>query len=192
MHQRIFVTLLHSVASSLFAAAAVAQSGPAAYLELVETQRAPIPSNCSAWRELYPAYGTQYHQDWYIDNDGDGEISVCDYIQLNGQYHHVEWAGPTYYLSCGGVNTVWEPYAASVVANPVCQLWHRIVPWDPASVHVTGFEDANQDGMVSPCDFVVLGGQSCHIDDIRLNMTVRSGEPVSGDVETWGSVKSRY
>jgi hypothetical protein len=90
------------------------------------------------------------------------------------------------------VTGIWEPFDPGVVANPTCQMWHRIVPFDPAPVHVDAFQDVNQDGTVSPCDTVVLGGVSCHIDDIRLNVVVRAGVPVPGESETWGSVKSRY
>ncbi|NNF08249.1 MAG: hypothetical protein HKN21_15910, partial [Candidatus Eisenbacteria bacterium] len=59
----------------------------------------PAPPDCSTWHELYPAYCANSHQDSYMDN-GDGCLSACDEIVLDGVTYHITWVGPTYYMTC--------------------------------------------------------------------------------------------
>ena len=54
-----------------------------------------MPPPGSHWRELFPNPGTD-HQDVYVDN-GDGVLSACDLIKLNGLDFHITWVGPTYH-----------------------------------------------------------------------------------------------
>ena len=47
------------------------------------------PSNCTTWQAKTAAGDSiAVHQDDYRDN-GDGVVSVCDYIQLDGVWYHI-------------------------------------------------------------------------------------------------------
>ena len=60
-----------------------------------------IPPFCATWHEISPVFCRTYHQDGFADN-GDGVVSPCDFIILNGVTYHVDSAGPTVYLDCSG------------------------------------------------------------------------------------------
>lgn len=159
------------------------------FLELVEPLRAPIPANCSNWEELFPTPGLISHQDEYVDADGDGEINFCDYIILDGEPFHIEWVGPTYYLECG----IFEPYdnPDPTGEDPTCETWIEISPNHGELWHMSEFQD-NGDGVISPCDYVRIGDQLCHIMDIRLNIRARPGDPTPNEHKAWGEVKDQY
>lgn len=158
-----------------------------------------IPGNCSSWQELFPTVGTLYHQDDYTDN-GDGVVSACDIIKLNGTDYHIVWAGPTYWTTCmiPGVpptTVVYEPTQPSTGGNPICETWHEIIPNFCQQIHIDDWQD-NGDGVVSVCDMVYNitptgAPASYHIDRIECDITV---EPVTTPVEgsTWGQIKSLF
>ena len=58
--------------------------------------QAPVPApptpppfpNCEIWHEIEPDFCVFWHQEDYIDN-GDGVISRCDYMKLEGEWYHV-------------------------------------------------------------------------------------------------------
>jgi len=150
-----------------------------------------IPGDCSTWHELYPVYCTPHHQDLFEDN-GDGVISPCDYITLDGLRYHVQWVGPTYFLSGlgGEPPEVYEPTEPQTGQNPTCETWHEIYPEFSLQKHVDGWED-NGDGVLSPCDNVQIGGIWYHIDRIGLDIFVVPG-PVGIEQGTWGKIKSFF
>ncbi|MBM3319885.1 MAG: hypothetical protein FJY73_04340 [Candidatus Eisenbacteria bacterium] len=151
-----------------------------------------IPGNCTTWHEIYPAYCTPHHQSGYEDN-GDGEVSPCDIIELNGIRYHIIWAGPTYWLNCSGFETALEPIDPRP-GNPTCEIWHTIYP--PSQYcqesHVDNWQD-NGDGVVSACDYVWISGHPCHIVDVRLNITVvPDGGGTATEQGSWGKVKGLF
>lgn len=148
-----------------------------------------IPADCATWHELYPNWCVNHHQDGYEDGDGDGQISVCDFIILDGMRYHIAWVGPTYFLSCMGEDWVVEPEDPTG-QDPTCEMWHEIYPNFCAPHHVDGWID-NGDGVVSPCDIVIVDGVECHIDDIGLDIIVVP-DPTSTETSTWGSVKNLF
>lgn len=185
------------VALAVTCAWALAAAPPAAaqqltYLELASPLKAPIPANCSTWHELYPQYCMIHHQDDFQEGAPDGQISACDYIKIDNVWYHIEWVGPTYRLSFGALPGDYEPVGPVTGGNPVCETWIEVWPEFGPQFHVDQWID-NGDGVVSPCDFVVIGGATAHIDEIKLNIRVRPGEPpIDTERQSWGDLKTRY
>lgn len=46
---------------------------------------------------------------------------------------------------------------------PNCSAWHELYPTHCASHHQDGYNDADSDGMISPCDMITLNGVTYHI-----------------------------
>ncbi len=145
-----------------------------------------LPANCSSWHELYPNYCVSHHQTGYEDN-GDGVVSPCDYIVLDGIRYHVTWVGPTYFTDDGHV---YEP-EGDPTGSPVCQFWHWVYPVYCMSVHIEGWTDANGNEVVDACDMVQIGGQWVHIASVGLDITVTPG-PTATEQTTWGQVKKLF
>lgn len=186
---RCFVPIV-TAALLLGAVYAAAQPAPEITFELVGTLRAPVPPTCSIWNEFYPNPGLVHHQDGYVDNDGNGQLDRCDYIQLNGIWYHIEWTGPTYHISFG----TFEPFQPEYPSgqNPTCETWVEVSPDHGMLRHVDNWVDTDGDGLVSVCDYVVLGGQTGHIDEIGVNIRAVPGDPVPTEQLDWGEVKSQY
>lgn len=183
----------------LAALGAIAAGPPAAraqadvYLEFSGVLKAPIPATCSTWHEIYPVYCGTRHQTGYVSNDPSGEMAICDYIQLDGIWYHVEWVGPTYrvtFTDQGDLGDL-EPVAPVSGENPTCETWIEVWPDFGPLFHVDGWGD-NGDGVVSVCDTVVLGGRPAHIDEIKPNIRVKPGDPVPVDESSWGDLKTHY
>lgn len=152
---------------------------------------AAVPGNCSGWHELWPAFCAPHHQDDYYDN-GDGDVSACDYIKLDGRWYHIVWSGPTYYLSCATGQSALEPTDPGTGGDPTCEIWQEVHPNHGAQFHVDGWQD-NGDGVLSACDYVMIAGQVCHIDRIGLNITVVPGDPPTPTRQsTWGKIKGFF
>jgi hypothetical protein len=161
------------------------------YLDLMEPgpKSGAVATNCSSWHELWPAYCALHHQDDFLDN-GDGIISACDQIKLDGQWFHIEWAGPTYFLSCATSQTVFEPTDPGTGGDPTCEIWTEVHPNNGQQAHVDGWQD-NGDGVLSVCDYILIAGQTCHVDRIGLNIRIRP-TTVPVEIGTWGRIKGFF
>lgn len=169
--------------------AMAAPAGAQTYFEYMGSPvRDAVPPDCSDWHELYPSFCTTHHQDAYED-DGDGLISVCDFITLSGVRYHIDWVGPTYVLS--GPDQMWaEPTIPDPGGNPECETWHEVAPVFCNEWHVDEWED-NGDGVLSECDIVWIGGEEWHIDEIALNIiATETPSPVEGS--TWSKIKAFF
>ncbi len=155
-----------------------------------EKTTAPIPPDCSTWHEIYPNYCAPSHQDGYEDN-GDGEVSPCDYIYLDGECWHIVWVGPTYWISCETFQSALEPTDPGTPGNPTCQVWHEVYPNFCQPRHIENWED-NGDGVVGVCDYIWIGGLRCHIDDVRLNITIVPCDGTATEEGSWGKVKGLF
>jgi hypothetical protein len=168
---------------------AVAAPGAAQlYLEFAGSPiRDNVPVDCSEWHELWPNFCVIHHQDAYQDN-GDGAVSVCDVITLNGTRYHIDWVGPTYELE--NVSTSerswWEP-----TGHPIDDPWHQVAPLYCVTMPVIEWLDENWDGELSECDLVFIGGAWHHIAAINLDITVTE-EPSPTNHETWSAIKSLF
>ena len=136
--------------------------------------------NCSDWHQLYPppTCGLSHQESW--EDNGDGCLSACDYLTLSGERVHVDWVGPTYWLSC---DIILEPMGDP--SGPAeCQEWVEISPNYGNVWHVDNFGD-NGDGVIGECDIVTISGAgiviSCHIFRVGLNIHVTGdGTPTEG------------
>ncbi|MFH1680961.1 MAG: hypothetical protein ABIH26_09995 [Candidatus Eisenbacteria bacterium] len=144
-----------------------------------------IPGDCATWHELYPNYCVPHHQDAYQDN-GDGAVSVCDYIILDGVRWHIIWVGPTYFTDDGHV---WEP-VGDPTGDPICQDWHMVYPDYCYTVHIDDWDD-NGDGVLSECDYVSYEGTWHHIDRVGLDIIVVP-DPTATEETSWGKVKKFF
>lgn len=195
MNPRVLPLLLMLVAFLVPATDARAAGGPGfIYLDLEDPipLGPAIPGTCATWHELWPAFCAPRHQDGYDDGDGDGMISPCDGITLDGVAYHIVWVGPTYFLTClsNGQQAGYEPTNPTPGGNPTCEIWHEVFPNFSQELHVDDWQD-NGDGVISPCDNVAIGGRLYHIDRIGLNIIIEPGT-VSVDPESWGKVKDAY
>lgn len=195
---------------------AASQSGVPVYLDLDVPPAGwncpQIPPNCVTWHELWPNNCAPHHQDRYIDN-GDGVISPCDYILLNNKWFHIEWVGPTYFMTCippgGGPPVpgfIAEPQTLNPTADPYCETWHWI--WPPERhcqpFHIDSYHpvDPNVPG-IKPCDIIDTyepdaTGQvvrvDYHIDRIGCNIRVVPGDPppTKSKSSSWGWLKQLF
>jgi hypothetical protein len=151
--------------------------------------REAIPPDCSGWHELWPSFCAISHQDSLLDN-GDGELSACDQIILDGSRYRVDWVGPTYWMDC---ELILEPTDYQP-GSPVCQVWVEIWPDYGQQWHIDGWQD-NGNGVVDACDILVVSGQgtvlTCHLNEVALNIRV-TGEPTPTEESTWGRIKSLF
>jgi len=151
--------------------------------------REDITDNCSTWHELWPNFCAVSHQDDFEDN-GDGVLSPCDYIHLDGHRLHVDWVGPTYWLDCDLILEPIDPQPG----DPVCQEWIEIWPNYGNLWHVDNWDD-NGDGEVGVCDFIVVSGVgmtfTCHITEVGLNIHVRDDGTPTED-SSWGGIKRLF
>jgi len=142
------------------------------------------PANCSTWHELYPAFCIPHHQDGFEDN-GDGVLSACDYIVLDGVRYHVDWVGPTYELAGP---SYWEPIEPG--PNVICQTWHQVYPQYCATGHVDDWNDPNGNGEVDTCDTVWINGIPYHVENVRVDIQITPTSPV--ETTSWGRLKSLF
>ena len=162
------------------------------YLELgAPPVRDTIPPDGSDWHELYPTFCIVHQQVGYEDN-GDGVVSPCDNIVLDGGLrYHVDWVGPTYFLAAqSGEPKFCEPTTPETGGDPTGHFWHEVAPNFCTEWRIDEWLD-NGDGVVSECDHVLIGGQLWHIEEIRLDITVTE-EPNPVDESTWSRIKEIF
>jgi hypothetical protein len=161
---------------------------------ILETEGPPPPDgrtdNCSTWHELYPVFGSRAHQNDWEDN-GDGILSACDYLFLDEERFHVDWVGPTYWLSC---QVILEPITDDL-GNPECLEWIEVWPNYGPIWHVEVWTD-NGDGELGICDFIWIMDPTgmvieCHIDEVGLNIHV-TAEGTATEEDTWSKVKNLW
>ncbi len=171
----------------------------------------PVPPDCSSWHELWPAFCTNLHQGGYIDN-GDGVVSECDYIQLEGIWYHItyvyqeELPSGDWLTRIQVVRAEEEHRAAAEVETalpPDCIMWHELAPDFCTFLHQDGYVD-NGDGEISVCDYIKLEGVWYHIiavyytesRDGRVLVEISLSEPMAGAPESidssWGRIKSEF
>ena len=160
------------------------------HLELMTRLRDPIPPDGSPWHELYPNFCEVHDQENYEDN-GDGEVSVCDFVTFGGTRQHITWVGPTYTLVEVTSGDQWhaEPQDPYNPENPFCEIWLEVYPDYGSDWHIDDWQD-NGDGVVGPCDIVIIRGGTYHIAEVDLNIITEPASPV--EQSTWGRIKSFF
>ncbi len=172
--------------------AIAAPAGAQTYFELMASPtRDVVPPDCSDWHELFPSFCIIHHQDLYED-DGDGQVSVCDFITLSGVRYHIDWVGPTYWLiEITTQDEMWcEPTIPDPGGNPTCEIWHEVAPDFCLEWHIDDWED-NGDGVLSICDNVLISEKWWHIEEINLNITATE-TPSPVEDSTWSRIKTFF
>lgn len=167
----------------------------------------PIPNPvCTMWHEIYPNYCTWHHlSDW--DDNTDGVLSPCDYIELTNQttqeakrYHVDEvtltmwvtnWTlNPDPILDIPGEQSILEFEGGytnmnAAMTTPVCTNWQEIYPGFGDRYHIEKWTD-NGDDKLSFCDWIELKDLATnatadyHVDDIAINIVCTEEEPEDG------------
>ncbi len=146
--------------------------------------------DCSPWHQLFPPpmCGIS-HQDSWEDN-GDGCLSACDYLTLDGERVHVDWVGPTYWLDC---DIILEP-TGDPTSPAECQEWVEVHPNYGNIWHVDDFQD-NGDNEIGVCDVIVISSNgvsvSCHIMEVGLNIHV-TGDATPTEQSSVSELKSLF
>lgn len=157
----------------------------------------PIPPSGpdSWWHELWPVRCVMHNQQDYSDRDGDGCLSVCDYINLDGWWYKIKWVGYTIFCSDGSYTLESVDIAAP---DPTLNMWfevspqygnlHRVKAWqraDGSPVPYTMEFAPAQLKMPKAGDRIVFGrGQNdadaCHVDRVSIDIVVQHTGIVGG------------
>jgi hypothetical protein len=174
-------------------------AGAQLHLELAEDPiEDPIPPNGSVWHALAPGavYCSEFTQQNYGDN-GDGEVSECDQITLDGIVFHITWAGPTYHLhAVGGEDPPFLDGAAEpedTLRDATCQYMHWIFPEIVRCQfsHIEEHEDSNSNGIADVGDSFLMEATWWEIVDIGLNIEVVE-VPNPTERGTWSKIKAFF
>ncbi len=196
------------VAGAVLAVGAYAASGP--HTDVAEAQSQEIfldwadgPENCEApfaispdsanWHELAPTYCANRVQTGFTDN-GDGVVSVGDYIFLDGVRFRVTSSGPVVYLDCAvGYNpTIIAPLDGSVPEGDLTlTTWVEIYPEFGEILGRIREVTENGDGRLSVCDYVSLGPITCHVKRVGCDIRVVEA-PNASENPSWGAVKGLF
>jgi len=112
--------------------------------EMYNALKHPIQTR---WHEVYPHYSNVYTLtwwDWFLDDNCNGVLDVCDYIWLLNETSGIE---ERYHVE----DICYDLILNKKIANPVCTSWHEVYPDYCQGWHLTSWED-NGDDILSPCD----------------------------------------
>jgi len=147
----------------------------------------PWAPDGTQWHNLRPpeiacTVSTQTDHD---DTNGDGFIDVCENVQIDGVWKHIEWAGPTIYLY--NVVTRDELIVEPVGLDGERAEYHVVSPLYCAIVELPP--------TLQVCDIVTILNPpefegEWHVEEIRDNIHTNGGSPVYED--TWGKIKSFF
>ncbi len=161
------------------------------------------------WHELYPNYCTGPYEITGWKDNGDGQLSYCDTIDMTFDpdgpepstttQHVVE---VTYTLEVTllppeepVIPHYWDWETDELkdpITEPVCTWWTEIYPNLGEEFHIAAWED-NGSGQLDFCDVVVDDhGFQWHVEGVHTDMVT---EPVPGSAtepSTWGKLKSIF
>ncbi len=116
------------------------------------------------WQELWPNFDEYWDMTSWFDN-GDGILSVCDYIDITSPTNpsawrkfHVTWVGPTitvlYDVDTFYLEYICHDYATmEPIYEPVGTWWHEKWPTYSYRWYITGWVD-NGNGYLDYCDYI--------------------------------------
>ena len=151
------------------------------------------PPDGSQWHRIRPAdaYCTFAPQTDHDDTDGDGQVDVCENVEIDGVWKHIEWVGPTVSMvSVGGERPV-TTLLVEPVENGRQTEYHIIHPPELFCMGLT-----TNGPLLEPCSYVMvesppeLAGEY-HILEVETNIHTTPGiNPV--DESTWGKIKGFF
>lgn len=150
------------------------------------------PPDGSPWHRIRPAadfctFGTQTD---HSDTDGDGQIDVCENVEIDGVWKHVEWVGPT--ISITRVGRPLETLLIEPVAVDGRQTEYHII--HPPELFCMGL--TTNAPVQEPCSYVMVESPpeyvgEWHIEEVETNIhTTPGGSPV--EQSTWGTIKDFF
>ncbi len=151
-----------------------------------------FPNDGSVWAELYPNEATDFAQTAYQD-DGDGQISVGDNIQLDGNGYRITWVGVTHHLNCAQhPHRAYEPTVLPSAPNPTGEIWTQVYPaTEFGTQHQVDDWIDNGDAQLSAGDELLIGGQDCTLTGSLLTVQVEPGAVPNHD-GSWGTLKAAF
>jgi hypothetical protein len=200
--------LLILVAVSAVVLTTVGTAVSVTYLHMVPPgidKNGNIPPDGASWHELYPFFCRYFTQIRYIDN-GDGIISVCDYITLQGPdgatyRHHIEdvlWAY-VFHDALTIFTFYFETYHGPN-GDPSGSYFHLVYEDEDEGGFceewfVDSWEDLNKNGIVDAGDVLYMadpwgGYPHGQIVEVSIDILIDDGTAV-GD-GTWGAIKAFF
>ena len=147
------------------------------------------PPDGVTWHTLHPpeAYCTNVVQTGHDDVDGDGNMSFCDNIQIDGAWKHIEWCGPTFTLVYIGGGRQ-DKYVEPIESNGRQFTYHEVYPTYCNIITTTT-------PIEYVCQYVWIEDPpedvgEWHVEAINTNIRTNGGSPV--DDSTWGKIKSFF
>jgi hypothetical protein len=147
------------------------------------------PPDGSTWHTLHPpdAYCTNGVQTDHDDVDGDGNMSFCDNIQIDGAWKHIEWCGPTFtlvYMGGGRQNKYVEP----IEGDGRQFTYHEVHPTYCNIITTT-------EPIEYECQYVWIESPpedvgEWHVEAIETNIRTNGGSPVNPG--TWSKIKNFF
>ena len=148
------------------------------------------PDSTTTWHTLHPPelFCTNGVQTDHDDVDGDGMMSFCDNIQIDGVWKHIEWVGPTIrirYLENGRAVKYIEP-----VEVPGRQFqYHEVSPIYCNLIETTEpIEYVCQEVWI---EFPPEDVGWWHVEAIETNIRTNGGSPVENP-STWSQIKNWF
>jgi len=151
----------------------------------------------TSWHELYPTYCTGYTIADWTDN-GDGNLSSCDYIQLGTDWYHVEYVTVTIRITGTDKGKLynkflesmgWEAYYDVAIADPKNVTWHEVysnytgTPPDPSyefcrAYNITAWDDVDTSGDINAGDKITTNidpgpGPTFDVVDVATDIIIR-------------------
>jgi hypothetical protein len=142
------------------------------------------------WHEIYPEYCNWYQVVGWQDTLQDGFLNPSDYVDLAlyptglTQSYHVVDVTLTLNITADGVdpylfelNTSMSqiPYEDlyRVKIDPLFTYWDMVWPYfqDEIGLVIEDWED-NCNGVLDYCDWILLSGVWCHVEELNLDMVV--------------------
>jgi len=185
---RIFVMTLATVALVAFALPVSADE----VFELAGGTRGfdpTWPPDGSGWHTLHPpdAFCTNGVQTDHDDVDGDGNMSFCDNIQIDGVWKHIEWCGPTIRIRSQQPGRQDLLYIEPIEGDRQYQ-YHEVSPTYCNIITTTT-------PITHECQIVWVESPpedvgEWHVEAIETNIRTNGGSPVNPG--TWSKIKNFF
>jgi hypothetical protein len=148
------------------------------------------PPDGSTWHTLHPpdlfcTNGTQTDHD---DVDGDGNMSFCDNIQIDGVWKHIEWVGPTIRLRSSQPGRQDLKWVEPVEPTGRQYQYHEVAPVYCNLVETT--EPIEYECQEVWIEFPPEDVGWWHVEAIETNIRTNGGSPV--ERSTWGQIKDWF
>jgi len=123
----------------------------------------------TSWHELYPTYSTSSDLNNWVDTNGDGLLTFCDFIELNDTWYHVEDVTVTIqtrHSTLTGIEN--STYSASSLPAGVGAGWTN--PAYAYSPNTTYASTATDDAMQQYGDYGINLPSSASITKVEVGM----------------------